>query len=80
MYRHAALRDYQGEKVFSHLVTFGDHEDDVAFTGFTECVHWVVEDPAVSTGDEATRVERFRRTRDQISARIQRWLEAQRNR
>jgi len=78
--RSKHVRDYVGEKVFSHLVTFGDQEDDVTFTGFTECVHWVVEDPVAGGGDEAVRTERFRRARDQIAARIQAWLEEQRKR
>jgi len=76
-HRSKHVREFLGEKVFSHLITFGDQEDRVTFTGFTDCVHWAVEDPAVVTGNEATRLEAFRRVRDRIAVCVQGWLESQ---
>ena len=74
-YRSKHIREFLGKKPFSYLITFGDQEDRVTFTGFTECVHWVVEDPVAFRGDEAARLEKFRRVRDQVGMRIQEWLE-----
>jgi hypothetical protein len=37
-------------------------------------LHWSFEDPSRATGSEAERLQVFRRTRDDIAARVRAWL------
>jgi arsenate reductase len=37
-------------------------------------IHWSFEDPSAATGTEEHRLDAFRRIRDQISARLRKWL------
>lgn len=44
------------------------------FPGETSRIHWSFDDPSQVTGTEEDRLETFRRVRDEIFARIGRWL------
>ena len=46
-----------------------------AFPGAVERLHWPFEDPAAITGSSETRLDAFRRVRDQIHRRIRAYLE-----
>ncbi len=62
---------------FDYVITLcGDAEEHCpVFPGATLRMHWPFEDPAAETGDQEAMLARFRRVRDQISARIRAWLE-----
>lgn len=45
------------------------------FPGAARLVHWPFEDPADATGDEEEQLVMFRTVRDQIAARIRRFIE-----
>ncbi|MBI3780163.1 MAG: arsenate reductase ArsC [candidate division NC10 bacterium] len=44
------------------------------FPGRTRRLHWRFDDPSLATGMEQYRLETFRKIRDEISARIRKWL------
>jgi arsenate reductase len=52
------------------VVTLCAEEVCPAFPGEVERLHWPHEDPAAATGDDAARLEAFRRVRDRIRARL----------
>ena len=58
---------------FDYVITVCDNANEhcPVFPGATQRVHWSFEDPASVKGDEATRLEAFRRVRDQIRERLQ---------
>jgi arsenate reductase len=45
-----------------------------ALPGVAERLFWPFDDPAAATGDEETRLAKFRAVRDQIRERIRNWL------
>ena len=59
------------------LVTVCDSAREAcpAFPGAVERLHWPFEDPAAITGSSETRLDAFRRVRDQIHRRIREYLE-----
>jgi arsenate reductase len=44
------------------------------FPGATKRIHWSLDDPSQATGSDHERLSAFRRVRDEITARIQKWL------
>lgn len=58
---------------FSYIVTVCDNakENCPYFPGQSERVHWSFEDPAAVEGGEETRLDAFRRIRDQIKSRVE---------
>jgi len=61
---------------FDFVITVCDNAKDVCpvFPGGATYLHWSFADPAAEEGDEAVRLEAFRRIRDQIDARIGVWM------
>ena len=57
---------------FDYVITVCDNANEQCptFPGKTKRIHWSFEDPAAVVGDEATRLNVFRRVRDQIKARL----------
>ena len=47
------------------------------FPGAAHRLHWSFADPSRSTGTDVDRLQVFRRVRDEISARIRSWLQAE---
>jgi len=45
--------------------------------GTVSRVHWPIEDPAAYEGDHASALAKFREARDEISERLDRWVEDQ---
>ena len=69
--------DRYREDKFDLIVTVCDNaaEQCPVFPGETPVVHWPFEDPADASGTEEHITQCFRSIRDQISARIQAYLE-----
>src|SRR5207245_4114622 len=57
---------------FDYVITVCDNANEQCptFPGSTKRIHWSFEDPAAVVGDGATRLNIFRRVRDQIKARL----------
>jgi arsenate reductase len=71
---------YLGRAHFAHVITVcGDAEENcpVVFLNMGTHEHWPFDDPAKFAGTRAERLERTRQVRDQIAARVRRWLEDQ---
>ena len=62
---------------FDYVITVCDNANEhcPVFPGTTQRVHWSFEDPASVVGDEATRIDAFRRVRDQISERLRTFVD-----
>jgi arsenate reductase len=63
---------------FDYIITLCDHAAKACpnFPGQGNRLHWSVEDPAMSTGTMDERVALFRKARDEIKTRIERFLES----
>jgi arsenate reductase len=75
-----SVKEYLGKTIFAHTITVcGDAEDNcpAVFLNMGKHEHWPFDDPAKFEGSEAERIERTRTVRDQISQRIQEWLDCQ---
>ncbi len=57
---------------FDYVITVCDNANEqcLTFPGSTKRIHWSFEDPAAVVGYEVTRLNVFRRVRDQIKARL----------
>ncbi|WP_027883380.1 arsenate reductase ArsC [Meiothermus rufus] len=72
-----SLMGYWGGKFnFTYLITVCDRAEQECplFPFSTYRLYWPFEDPSSAQGSEEERLEVFRRVRDQIAAKIQRWL------
>lgn len=71
-HRSKSVDEFQARE-FAYVVTVCDNakENCPYFPGHTQRVHWSFEDPAAVQGDEETRLQAFRRIRDQIRARVE---------
>lgn len=60
---------------FRYVITVCDRAAETCpvFPGRAERIHWSFPDPAAVEGDEAARLEAFRRIRDEIAARVKEW-------
>jgi arsenate reductase len=75
-----SVTEYLGKTHFAHVITVcGDAEKNcpTIFLNMGTHEHWSFEDPAAF--DNSERLDRTREVRDQIAARIQKWLETQTN-
>lgn len=63
---------------WDYLITVCDDANEHCpyVAGPVKRLHWSFEDPSRATGDEAQRLEVFRRVRDQIHERLAAWLKA----
>ena len=63
-------------QAFDLVVTVCDNAKDACpvFPGATRALHWPFDDPADATGTDEQKIVVFRRVRDEISERIQRFL------
>ena len=71
-----SLDDFLGKVEFDYLITVCDDADKncpVVWMNVPHRLHWSFEDPAKFIGPEDQKLERFRRVRDQIKARIEDW-------
>jgi arsenate reductase len=63
---------------FDYVITVCDNANEhcPVFPVKTQRIHWSFEDPAAIKGDGATRLEAFRRVRDQIQGRIETFIKS----
>jgi arsenate reductase len=61
---------------WDYVITVCDaaFEECPEFPAKTSCLHWSIEDPSKVTGTSIERIEAFQRARDNLKARIERWL------
>jgi len=75
-----SVKEYLGKTVFAHTITVcGDAEENcpAIFLNMGKHEHWPLDDPAKFEGSDAERIERTRTVRDQLTQRIQEWLDGQ---
>jgi arsenate reductase len=65
------------EEKWDYVITVCDsaNEHCPVFPGRVTRLHWSFDDPSAATGTEHERLEVFRRVRDEIEARLRRWLD-----
>lgn len=70
-HRPKSVDEFLGQQ-FDYVITVCDNANELCptFPGNTRRIHWSFEDPAATTGDEATRLAVFRRVRDEIRSRF----------
>jgi arsenate reductase (thioredoxin) len=74
-HRSKSINEFLG-KPFDLVITVCDNAKESCpfFPGATKRLHWPFDDPAEAVGPEAERMKVFERVRDQIQARIIRFL------
>jgi arsenate reductase len=72
-HRSKGVSEIPAERVGT-VITLCAEEECPIFLGRAELLHWGLPDPAAVTGDEAARLEAFRRTRDELRGRLQRYF------
>ena len=76
-HRSKSVDEFRGQE-FDYVITVCDrvNENCPVFPGHTERIHWSFDDPAAATGDEAARLNVFRRVRDQIREHLRAFIKA----
>ena len=66
---------------FDYVITVCDNANEQCpiFPGKTKRIHWSFEDPAAAQGDEESRLNVFRRVRDEILHRLRLFTDATHN-
>ncbi len=74
--RPKGLQEFMGKARFEFLITVCDRaeKDCPMFPGPGTREYWPLEDPGTTEGSAEERLERFRQARDEIEARIRRFL------
>jgi arsenate reductase len=72
-HRSKGVSEIPAERVGT-VITLCAEEECPVFLGRAERRHWGLPDPAAVTGAEAARLEAFRRTRDELRGRLQRYF------
>jgi arsenate reductase (thioredoxin) len=70
-HRSKSVNEFSRQE-FDYVITVCDNANESCpvFPGKTERIHWSFEDPAAANGDEATRLDIFRRVRDEIREKL----------
>jgi arsenate reductase (thioredoxin) len=70
-HRSKSVDEFSAQE-FDYVITVCDNANEQCplFPGKTQRIHWSFQDPAASQGDEESRMEIFRRVRDQIRERL----------
>ena len=60
---------------FDFVITVCDNANQLCptFAGATRRIHWSIEDPAVVSGSEETRLQAFRLARDELRGRLEKF-------
>jgi arsenate reductase len=72
-----SFREYMGKVHFAYLITVcaeAEKNCPTTFPGIGQRLHWSFEDPAAFEGSDEEKMEKFRRIRDEIAARVKEWL------
>lgn len=75
--RSKSVREYLGHLNFAYLIIVcSDAEEKcpTVFVGVSQRMFWPFDDPAKAEGTADEKLAKFREVRDQIAARIRRWL------
>jgi arsenate reductase len=74
--RPKGLQEFMGKARFEFLITVCDRaeKDCPMFPGPGTREFWLLEDPGTTEGSAEERLERFRQARDEIEARVRRFL------
>ncbi len=74
-----SVMDYLGHVHMSYVITVCSNAEERCpiFPFSTQRIHWPFEDPAAFVGSEAETLAKFCEVRDQISTRLQLWLNEQ---
>lgn len=64
-------------QAFDCVITVCDNANQHCpmFPGACRRIHWSIEDPAAVAGDDKTRLEAFRRARDELRERLRKFIE-----
>ncbi len=75
-HRSKSVDEFTGQR-FDYVITVCDNANEQCpvFPGNTKRIHWSFDDPAQAEGDEATRLDVFRRIRNEIRQRLQAFAE-----
>jgi len=67
---------FLGKLNFTYIITLCDNAEKRCpiFPGNSIRFHWPFEDPAAQKGDEESKLNKFRKIRDQIRDKIKQWL------
>ena len=75
-----ALKEYMGKIHFGYLITVcleADKGCPSTFPGMGQRLRWDVEDPAKFMGTEEEKLNKFRKIRDLMKAKVQEWVNSQ---
>lgn len=75
-HRSKSIDEFTGQ-AFDYVITVCDNANQQCpmFPGACRRIHWSIEDPAAVAGDETTRLEAFRAARDELSERLDKFIE-----
>lgn len=75
-HRSKSIEEFITE-AFDHVITVCDNAKQHCpmFPGASRRIHWSIEDPAAVTGEEKTRLDAFRRVRDELRERLHQFVE-----
>jgi len=70
-HRSKSVEEFSGQE-FDYVITVCDNANQQCpmFPGKTERIHWSFDDPAATEGDERSKLDAFRRVRDEIRERL----------
>ena len=76
-HRSKSLDEFTAQP-FDYVITVCDNakQNCPMFPGTARRVHWSIEDPALVTGAEQTRLEAFRAARDDLRVRLRKFIES----
>jgi arsenate reductase (thioredoxin) len=76
--RSKSVDEFEGQD-FDYVITVCDNakQSCPVFPAKTRRIHWSIEDPAAVQGSEAERLAAFRRIRDELRSRLQRFAETE---
>jgi arsenate reductase len=76
-HRSKSVDEFAGRE-FDYVITVCDNANEQCpiFPGDTARIHWSFEDPAAIQGDEAARLDVFRRVRNEIQQRLRHFVAA----
>jgi arsenate reductase (thioredoxin) len=76
--RSKSVDEFEGQD-FNYVITVCDNakQSCPVFPAKTKRIHWSIEDPAAVQGSEEERLAAFRRIRDELRLRLQRFAETE---
>jgi arsenate reductase len=77
-HRSKSVDEFEGQD-FDFVITVCDNAKQSCpiYPAKTKRIHWSIEDPAAVQGSEAERLAAFRRIRDELRLRLQRFAETE---